>query len=344
MKLQGARIEAFLRKPDPQVRAVLFYGPDTGLVRERAAVLGRTVVETLSDPFRVATLASATIASDPAQLADEAAAISMLGGRRLIRIRDADERLHGAFKAFFAALPPGDGLVVVEAGELDARSKLRAVFEQADAGAAIPCYVDQEEALERIIVGHLESRGLAVDPDAQSYLASHLVGDRLVVRSELEKLALYMGEGRRVTLDDVHACVGDSATLNLDDAVWAAADGDFPGLDRSVARLYGEGIGPVPILRSAQRHFQRLHLVRAQTAKGTSAEIAVKGLKPPVFFKVERRFLNQVRIWSLPMLVQAMERLTDAEADCKRTGLPDETLCARALFQLAAMARQQARR
>ncbi|HYD30666.1 MAG TPA: DNA polymerase III subunit delta [Azospirillaceae bacterium] len=339
MKLQGARIDAFLRKPDPQVRAVLLYGPDTGLVRERAGAMGRTVVMDLSDPFRVVTLPSSSVAADPAQLFDEAAAISMVGGRRLIRIRDAEERLNSAFTAFFKNPPPGDSLIIVEAGELDARSKLRAAFEHADHGVAIPCYVEESEALERVIGGIIESKGYTVDREAQEYLAAHLVGDRMVVRGELEKLTLYMGETKRITLDDVHACIGDSASLSLDDAVWAAADGDFPALDRALAKLYGEGVGPVGILRAAQRHMQRLHLVRAQVDRGTSAEIVVKGLKPPVFFKLERKFLGQVRIWSLPALAQSMERLTNAEADCKKTGLPDETLCARALFQIAMQAR-----
>ena len=40
MKIQPARAEAFIAKPDPTIRAVLFYGPDAGLVRERATEAG----------------------------------------------------------------------------------------------------------------------------------------------------------------------------------------------------------------------------------------------------------------------------------------------------------------
>ena len=45
----------------------------------------------------------------------------------------------------------------------------------------------------------------------------------------------------------------------------------------------------------------------------------------------------KARHWSPNHVRQALERLVDAEADCKRTNMPDETLCARVLFQLASL-------
>ena len=80
MKLPAARIAAFLKRPDHAIRAVLFYGPDLGLVRERADILARTVCPDLKDPFRIADLSGAALVADPARLADEAAQMSLLAG------------------------------------------------------------------------------------------------------------------------------------------------------------------------------------------------------------------------------------------------------------------------
>nr|WP_211114008.1 DNA polymerase III subunit delta [Azospirillum picis] len=327
-----------MRSPDPTVRAVLLYGPDSGLVRDRAVQLGKTVVPDLSDPFRVAEFLGRAIADDPARLVDEAAALSFTGGRRLIRVRDAEDNAAGAFAAFLDGLPPGDSLVVAESGDLGARSKLRLLFEGAAGAVAIPCYVEEEASLGRVIADILHGHGLAADPDALSFLAANLVGDRMVARGEVEKLALYMGQEKRVRLEDAEACIGDSAALSMDEPVWAAAEGDFATLDRSLARLFAEGTSPVPILRGAQRHFQRLQLLCVQVAAGKTAEAAVESLRPPVFFKLKTRLVKQARRWSPGQVRQALERLVDAEADCKRTNMPDETLCARVLFQLASIA------
>ncbi|WP_448205194.1 DNA polymerase III subunit delta [Azospirillum sp. sgz302134] len=340
MKLQPRAIDGFLRSPDPKIRAVLFYGPDAGLVRDRAMTVGRTVVPDLSDPFRVTEMLGRAVAEDPARLADEAAAMSLIGGRRLIRVREAEDNATAAFTTFLADPPPGDSLVVVEAGDLANRSKLRTLFEGADHAVAIPCYVEEEASLGRVIADILHGHGLTADPDALAFLAGNLVGDRMVARGEVEKLALYMGAEKRVRLEDAQACVGDSAALSLDEPIWAAADGDFPTLDRSLARLFAEGIAPVAILRTAQRHFQRLQLVAGAVAAGKSVDAAVESLRPPVFFKMKPRLTSQARKWPAPLVRQALERLVEAEADCKRTNMPDQTICARVLFQLASLARR----
>jgi DNA polymerase-3 subunit delta len=200
--------------------------------------------------------------------------------------------------------------------------------------------VEDEASLARVIADLLRAEGKTADPDALSFLAGNLVGDRMVARGELEKLALYMGSEKHVRLEDAQACVGDSAALSMDEPVWAAADGDFSSLDRALSRLFAEGTSPVPILRGAQRHFQRLQLVAAQVASGKSAEAVVESLRPPVFYKMKARFVGQARRWTGPLVRQALERLVEAEAECKRTNIPDQTICARVLFQIASLARR----
>src|SRR6516165_4076207 len=123
MKLAGSRIAAFLQRPDPDIRAVLIYGPDEGLVRERAAMIARTVCADLSDPFRISDLSAATLAADPARLADEAAQLSLIGGRRVVRVYGAGDTLAKLFGEFLKTVS-GDALTVVEAGDLPSRSTL----------------------------------------------------------------------------------------------------------------------------------------------------------------------------------------------------------------------------
>ena len=115
MRLAPARIAAFLQGPDPEIRAVLLYGPDEGLVRERAELVARSVCPDLKDPFRVADLTAAGLAADPARLADEAAQLSLAGGRRVVRVLGAGDALAKLFSGFLESTP-GDALVVVEAG------------------------------------------------------------------------------------------------------------------------------------------------------------------------------------------------------------------------------------
>lgn len=342
MKLTGRGVAAFLRKPDPAVLAVLVYGPDQGMVRERAEALVKSVVpDPKKDAFRLAEFTGAQLAEDPARLADEAAAKSFFGGegRRVVRVSTVTERNAGAFEAFLQS-PVGEALVVVDGGDLPARSALRKVFEGADNAAALPCYADSAEALEELIEGVLGVAKHRPDPAALDYLKGNLGADRALSRRELEKLALYMGpRPATITLEDAQAVVGDSGASTIDDICFAATGGDVAAVEKTLARALREGESVITVLRAAQRHLQRLQLAADQVAGGLSARDAVQRLKPPVFFARAQQMQNQLGAWSPGKTQTALDLLTEAEIDCKSTGMPDEALCRSVLLRIAGAAR-----
>ncbi|HXQ53548.1 MAG TPA: DNA polymerase III subunit delta [Stellaceae bacterium] len=344
MKLQGARLASFLAAPDAAIRAVLVYGPDLGLVRERADRIAAAIVPDRNDPFRISDLASDRLVADPARLDDEARALSLMPGRRLIRVRDAGDALAPLVERLFSHLPPGDSLVLIEAGDLPARSALRRACEGARLGAAIACYLDGAEALAELARSVLAAHRVRLSPDAMDYLVANLGGDRLMSRQELEKLALYAGDGNAVGYDEVSAVIGDSAEITLDDAVHAAAGGDAAALERSLRRSFEEGESPVTVLRAAMRHFQRLYLAGGRVAAGASPDEAMNGLRPPVFFKLRDRFKSELGLWPPRRAASALETLLEAERNAKRTGLPPEAVCRDALLRLARAAEPRKRR
>lgn len=338
MKIAAARVDALLRRPDPELHAILFYGPDAGLVRERADTIARAICPDLHDAFRVAELGSTAIAADPARLADEAVQISLMGGRRVVRVHDAGDNLAQCLARFLAD-PAGDTLVVVEAGDLPGRSSLRRAFDNSPHGAAIGCYPDTARDLAAVIWDGLAAHRVSATRDAADFLVEHLGNDRMVTRSELEKLTLYAGDGGRIDLDDARVVIADAAALALDDAVLAAAEGDAAALDRALARVFQEGEAPVSVIRAALRHIQRLHALAARVAGGSSVDEAMRAARPPIFFKQQDSFRRQLTRWREPRLRRHLDALADAEAQMKTTGLPAETICRAALFDLARSAR-----
>jgi DNA polymerase-3 subunit delta len=347
LKLTPRDVRGFLAAPPAKIAAVLVYGPDAGLVRERAEVLIRHVAGSLDDPFRVSEVAVNQLRDDPARLVDEVLALSFTGGRRAVRVRGAADSQSSVFESLFAEIggrkAADIGFVVIEGGDLGSRSSLRALFEGEATAAAIPCYLDSPEELEGLVRTTLKERGIAIEEDALAYFVDRLGEDRGASRSEVEKLALYAeGEGE-IALADVRALVGAGGNVGFDDASMAAATGDAPGLDRALTLLYDEGTSPIAVLRGAQRVFQRLHVATGKIAEGSDVESALKSLRPPVFFKEMPRWKAAVQAWSPRRISGALDILVRAEADCKTTGLPANAVAARALLQIAAAARRARR-
>ncbi|WP_458094885.1 DNA polymerase III subunit delta [Roseomonas sp. WA12] len=334
MKLDARRLPAFLKDPGA-ARAALLFGEDAGLARERADAL-QDAVAPGNDPFRVAELPR-DVAARPGALSGEAAALSLIGGRRVIRIRDATDALAPALRDVLDA--PGDTLIVVEAGELPARSKLRQLAEAHARAAAIACYRERGAELSSTIAAVLKDNGVTAEPAALAWLAGRLGDDRQTLRRELEKLALYAGPGGRLAEEDVLACIGDGSALELDEALVAATAGDVAGADRALESAMSEGANPVQVIRSLLRHVQRLHL---------ASVAGMQALQPPVFFRSRPGFEKALRIWRAEALETVLAGLLETERQSKSGGtgrpMPDAALARVALLTLARQSAILARR
>jgi DNA polymerase-3 subunit delta len=342
VKIEPRQVEAFLKKPDPKIRGVVVYGNDDGLIAERAVALAKTVCEDLKDPFRVVDIAGDALKHDPARLADEFGAMSLMGGRRVIRVRPAGEESAAALENL-AAAAAGDALIVIEGGNLTPRSALRALAETEDCLAALPCYMDNEAALEGLVESAARARGFGVDADALDWIVERLGGDRGQSRSEVDKLLLYKeGDGSKtVALGDAIAVLGDTAAIGIDNVIAATFDGELIALDRALDRVFAEGGNPVQLVRALQRHADQLHLVAGHVAKGGNLEAAMfKARGLPRGGPVRQRFERHVRAWPLRRLSDALQAILKAELDCKSTGYPDEAIARRLCLALASSARR----
>lgn len=313
-------VDTWLRRPDPSVRVVLVYGPDRGLVSERAATFAKSLGLPLDDPFSVIRLDAPSLESDPARLLDEAYTVPLFGGTRLLWLRNA-----GAHKGVADAVralciqPPPDAVALVEAGDLKKGAGLRAAVEQAPAAMALPCYVDEGRGLEQLIDSMVGATSMTMDGDARQLLRSALGGDRLASRGEIEKLLLYCEGQGRITVDDVVASVGDVSAISADQVVDSLLAGRIQELDDRSRRLMSSGSAPFVLLSAAMRQMHQLTALRAEMeANGRSAGAVVGTARPPIFFS--RRGLVEAALarWSTDMLARILERLQDAVLATRR--------------------------
>jgi len=138
--------------------------------------------------------------------------------------------------------------------------------------------------------------------------------------------------------------LGDEAEARADEALDAAAQGDLKKLDLALERLWVSGTSPAQIIRMGLTHFQKLAITRSEMDKGSTLEGAVSKLRPPLHFMRAASFKNQLSNWDTARLLDACDLLLETEALTRTTAVPAETVTARALFNIAAMARAGARR
>ncbi len=316
---------------------VLVYGPDRGLVGERVARLIEAAGVDPADAFAVTRIDAALLEREPARLAEEAQAVSMFGGRRVVVVRDAGERSVRAL-GILLELPEPASLVILEAGDLGPASKLRQTVERAKNAVAIACYREEGPALQRSVAALLREHGLEASPEVVARLAAHLGADRAVTRNEIEKLALYIGDrpDRRVHPEDLAAVVADAAHLGVDALVDAVLLGQPVEVARLLDRLFAEGESGVTLLRRTAIEMKRLLGLIAALDELPDPARVVEAARPPIFFRRRPVFETALRRWSARAVLAALAALGESEVACKTTGMPDQAICRQRLVGLAA--------
>jgi DNA polymerase-3 subunit delta len=334
--LKTSEADAFVARPDPARAVVLVFGPDAGLVSERADAIVCASVDNPDDPFSLVRLDGDAIASDPARLVDEATTVPLFGGRRAIRVRAGSRNIGPAVEAVLSA-PLKDCRVVIEAGDLRKSAPLRTLIERARNAAAIPCYADAERDIARLIDEEMRAADLELAPDARAALAPLLGGDRRASRAELRKLALYAGGTGRIELDDVMAVVADASALALDSLIDAAFAGNLADVEKEFSKAMVAGTSASAIIGGAIRHSERLHALTLDVASGASVSDIVGRPQSGIHFRRQDAFTKALRAWTPKRLARALAMLAQASLDARKAKRPElaETIANRALLLIA---------
>jgi DNA polymerase III subunit delta len=336
--LKGSDIDKFLARPHRPI--VLVFGPDAGLVRERAEALVHMSVDDPKDPFQLARLEGDDLAGEPTRLVEEANTIPLFGGRRAVWVKAGGRNFAPAVEALLAA-PSPDCRVVIEAGDLKRNAPLRAICERAKNAVALPCYADAEKDLIRLIDDEMREAGLAISPEARAALVPLLGGDRLASRHEIRKLALFARGKARVGLEDVMAVVADASTLALDGLIDAAFAGRTGELEVQFGKARTAGTAPGAIVSAALRQVAQLHKARLAVEEGVSVGDAAEGIQPFVHFSRKSAIESALRTWTSARLERAMAQLAEAALEARRQSAMAELIAQRTMLTLAVAARRK---
>lgn len=339
MKLNARDAQAYFNKPDPNSTGLLIFGGDA----MRVALRRQQVIKALVGPdaeaeMRLTRMSGAELRKDPARLLDAIKAQGFFPGPRVVFVEEASDSLTKIISPALADWSAGDAQVVVSAGQLNARSTLRKLFESGKTTYAIGIYDDPPSRAE--IEGILQAAGLTnltVEVMASlSDLARELdPGD---FRQTIEKLSLFkLGDDTPVTQDDILSCAPQSNEADLDDLLHFVAEARADQIGPTLARLYSQGVAPVALCIGATRHFRALHTAASDPGGAASG---MGRLRPPVFGPRRDRMARQAGAWGRARLEKALTVLTESDLQLRSASTaPPGAVMERALIRLSMMAR-----
>lgn len=341
MKLKAHEVAAFLAAPDPNRAAILIYGTDPMRIADGRARAALAIGGPEADQdMRLTRLAGADLRKDPAALLDAVKARGFFDGPRVVVVEEASDGMVPALEAALEAWEAGDARIILTAGNLTPRAKLRKLCEGHRSAIAAPIYDAPMSQAE--IATALREAGLGEIPRAAQDSLTEIAGmlEPGDFRQLLEKLSLYKrGDPSPLSPEDVRACAPLSAEANLDALLDLVAGGRVGELGPMLGRLYAQGVTPVALCIGALRHFRTLH--QAASDPGGAAS-GVGKLRPPLYGPRRDRVARQAGAWGMHRLEAAIRQILETDLALRAAGktAPDHALVERSLIRLSMMARR----
>jgi DNA polymerase-3 subunit delta len=332
MQIKPYQAESFISNiaKNKDIFAVLLYGPESGLISINQKKIVSRIVSNPQDPFLVISLGEKQLEQDQGLLADEFAAISMLGGRKLIKV-DGGNKMTESLKLIFEAPKKqtnfkivGDNFILIVAGDLDKKSSLRKFAEISPYIASIPCYEDDSATIFAIIRQKFIEHSFTFENQVIELLLGRFGKNRQIILNEVDKLFLFMGDGRHITTEILQQNIADIAEISAYNLVEQFANRDAQKAILFLEKLFNEKTSPITILRFLNNYFNKLSLVKSNVNNGSNLDLELKIQN--VFFKQQPSFKKHLNIWSQKAIGNILIKLQELEIKCKNNNFDSELL------------------
>lgn len=345
-EIKSHEFEAFRQKSVRFYRIFLIYGPDKGLVSERAREIAEATGVKLDDPFSLVRMDLGDLQSGPGRLLDEVNAYGLFGGEKLIWIRGAanEKALVDALQ-IVAEKPPEGAYLVIEAGDLKKGASLRKIGEPSRTIAVIPCYADDARTLNALIDAELSSSQLRITPAARQLLLDSLGGDRIASRNEIRKLVLYCLGQSVIDEEHVTGIIGDASAVSTDDAVDAVLNGDPDALLHATQKISASKTSIFLVLQSCLRQFQQLDVMRTEMdEKRLQPAQVLQTMARHVHFRRKPLLETALRNWTSDALAREASRIQTTILLSRQRAVLEDSLALQTLLSTTLQSQRRNRR
>ncbi|MDT8334163.1 MAG: DNA polymerase III subunit delta [Desulfurivibrionaceae bacterium] len=269
-------------------------------------------------------------------------------------------------RAFDEGLPSGNILVLV-ADAADKRKKFYKYI--AEHGSVVDLSVDsgtnkaaadsRNEVLTEIIRTTLAGFDKKIEPRVLATFLDRVGFHPVAAALESEKLALYVDERERITIDDLNQVIGRTREEAVYELSEAFSDRDLPKTLAITGRLLESGLHPLVIVAALRNHLKKMLLV--SSLRDLDNPSYAPGLSFPAFkggyldrLKEEQpdwpkelpghpyalyMMFRKVEKFQTPSLIKKLSELLEAEYRLKSSGLPEKIVLENMFFRLLAPGR-----
>ena len=211
-----------------------------------------------------------------------------------------------------------DVTIVLNAKNLEKKSKLRSIFEKDKNLICVPFYKDDNRTLIQLANNFFKKNKIPISQEIVNLIVERSSGDRINLNNELNKISLFLLNREKINIEDVIKLTNLAENYSISEL----ADNCLSKNIKKINKIFNENVFYVDdcilIIRTLLSKSKRLLEIKKINNSNKNIEQIISNYKPPIFWKDKEIVKNQVSKWSLKDAEKLIYKIHDIELMIKR--------------------------
>ena len=208
--------------------------------------------------------------------------------------------------------------IIINAGILEARSKLRSLFEKNNDLICIPTYPDNNDTLARLAATILRKENITISQQNINLIVEKCNGDRKNLKIEIEKIKIFGKDKKRITTGEILKLINLSENYELSELI----DNSLAKNKNKIINILNENNynaeDCIVILRTFLSKAKRIHKLAIEFEKNHDINKTINSAKPPIFWKDKEIVKVQLKKWKSKNIKVLINKINDVELKIKK--------------------------
>ena len=211
-----------------------------------------------------------------------------------------------------------DTTIILNADNLEKKSKLRSYFEKDKKLVCVPFYPDNAQTLSKLTYNFLREKKISISPSNINIIINKCSGDRETLINELQKIELFSKNGKKINSDNISKLINLSENHNISDLV----DNCLAQNKRKIISILNENNFSnedcITIVRSFLIKSKKLLALSKAFETNKNIDLTISSAKPPIFWKEKEVTKQQILKWSSKNIKQLIYSISETELQIKK--------------------------
>ena len=288
----------------------LFYGNNEGLKKEEISKLH------IKSKKKLFKFNEKQILENPESFLEDMYSGSLFENEKFVVINHASEKILKIIQIIIEKNPK-DISILINAGQLDKKSKLRSNFEKEKELIAVGFYPDTNETLTKLAQNFVIQKKILLSQMNINFVVNKCNGNREFLKNELEKIELLSKSKKNITLDNLIKLIN----LNEDFSISELVDYCLAKDQKKTFHIINENNfntdDSIIITRTFLNKLKKILILSENFNFNKNIEKTINEAKPPIFWKDKEIVKKQVKNWSTKNIQNLIIQINQIELQIK---------------------------